>query len=107
MVLPLGSLVFSLGELLEIGAAFELLDDLQRLLLGLHEDVPRLHLVDRRRVGDFLVVAGADFRVGDLAGHFGVDQRAVQRALAQEFDAPLELRRLVEARPRPPLRPAA
>ena len=56
-----------------------------------------MDLVDRRRVGDFLVVAGADFRVGDLAGDFGLDQRAVQRALAQEFDAPLEFGRLVEA----------
>ena len=27
-----------------------------------------MDLVDRRRVGDFLVVAGADLRVGDLAG---------------------------------------
>ena len=56
-----------------------------------------MHFVDRRRVRHLLVVAGADLRVGDLAGHLGLDQRAVQRALAQEFDPPLEVRRLVEA----------
>ena len=56
-----------------------------------------MHLVDRRRVGDLLVVAGADLRVGDLAGDLVLDQRAVQRALAQESHAPLEFRRLVEA----------
>ena len=56
-----------------------------------------MDLVDRRRVRDFLVVAGADLGIGDLAGDFGLRLGAVQRALAQEFDAALEIRRLVDA----------
>ncbi len=42
-----------------------------------------MHLVDRRRVGHLLVVAGADLRVGDLGGDLPVDQlRCAARAAA-------------------------
>lgn len=57
-----------------------------------------LDLVDRRRVGDFLV-AGADLLVGDLLGDFGVDQCAVQRASAAEVHAALEFRASCPAPP--------
>ncbi len=85
------------GELLEVGAAVELLDDGLGLFLGLDEDVPGLDLVDRRRIGHLLVVAGAHFGVGDLGADVLLDQLAVQRALLEESHALLEVRILVQA----------
>ena len=84
------------GELLEVGAAVELLDDRLGLFLGLDQDVARLDLVDRRRVCHLLVVAGAHLLVGDLGADVLVDQFAVQRALLEEGHAALEVRVLVE-----------
>lgn len=80
------------GELLEIGSAVELLDDLVGLFLGLHENVTGVHLVDRRLRGDFLLVAGAQFLVGDLADHLLLDHLAVQGALLEKSGAALEVR---------------
>ena len=85
------------GKLLEVGAAVELLDDRLGLFLRLHEDVTGMHLVDRRRAGDFLVIAGTNLGVGDLVDDTLLDQLAMQRTLLQERHAALEIRILVEA----------
>ena len=69
----------------------------RRLFLGLHQDVAGANLVDRRRLGNLLVVAGAHVGVGDRAGNFLLDHFAVQRALAQERQALLDAGILVEA----------
>ena len=102
MVLPLGSVVFSLASFSKSAPPSSCLMIASRLFLGLHQDVPRLDLVDRRRVGHLLVVAGADLRVGDLCADILVDQFAVQRALLQERHAALEVGVLVEALRRAP-----
>lgn len=85
------------GKLLEVGAAVELLDDGVCLFLRLHEDVTGVHLIGGRRVGDFLVVAGADLGIGNLVDDALLDHFAMQRALLQEGHAALEVGILVEA----------
>ena len=70
-----------LGDGLEISAALEFLDDRFGLLLGLQEDVPRMHLLARWHRGDLLVVARLELVLGDvrnaILGEIGVVQRAV------------------------------
>lgn len=85
------------GKLLEVGAAVELLDDGVCLFLRLHEDVTGVHLIGGRRVGDFLVVAGADLGICNLVDDALLDHFAMQRALLQEGHAALEVGILVEA----------
>ena len=84
------------GQLLEIGAVVELLDDGFRLFLRFHENVTGMNLVDGGPGGDFLVVARAHFLVGDLADDVLLDHLAMQRPLLQEGRAALEVGILVE-----------
>ena len=55
-----------------------------------------MDLVDRRGGSDFLVVAGADFIVGDLVDNFLLDKLAMQGALLKEGGATLEVLVLVQ-----------
>ena len=79
------------GQLLEVRAGVELLDDIQRFLFRVHQNVTRLDLVHRRRLGNLLVVAGAHDGVGDLVGDLPVDQFAVQRTQLKELRPALEI----------------
>jgi hypothetical protein len=90
------------GDIGEIGAAIELLDDLVGLVLAVDQDVAGPHLHHRGHFLEELLVAGLDRLVADLrlevmvehrladllvlvVGHLGLDRRVVLQVLPAPF----------------------
>src|SRR5690606_30999849 len=74
-----------LGNFLEIAAVIKLRDDFHGLILAFHENMAGMDLFRHGKLGDFLVIAGADFLIRDAADDVLLDIGAVERLIAQEF----------------------